>query len=57
MQGRMLLLHFEQITNTWQTIAVLPITVINDFNNPKRMDENNWVTFYGKNNGLDIAVL
>ena len=28
-------------------------TVINDFNNPKRMDENNWVTFYGKNNELD----
>ncbi len=28
-------------------------TVINDFNNPKRMDENNWVTFFGKNNRLD----
>jgi poly(beta-D-mannuronate) lyase len=27
--------------------------VINDFNNPKRMDENNWVLFYGKNNRLD----
>ena len=27
--------------------------VINDFNNPKRMDENNWVAFYGKNNRLD----
>lgn len=27
--------------------------VINDFNNPKRMDDNNWVTFYGKNNRLD----
>ncbi|MBC7873469.1 MAG: hypothetical protein H7Y01_05715 [Ferruginibacter sp.] len=26
---------------------------INDFNNPKRMDENNWVAFYGKNNRLD----
>ncbi len=24
-----------------------------DFNNPKRMDENNWVLFYGKNNRLD----
>ena len=32
-------------------------TVINDFNNPKRMDENNWVTFYGKKNRLIIAVL
>lgn len=28
-------------------------TVINDFNNPKRMDENYWVSFYGKNNRLD----
>ena len=27
--------------------------VINDFNNPKRMDENYWVSFYGKNNRLD----
>src|SRR5258706_3722736 len=27
--------------------------VINDFNNPKRLDENNWVLFYGKNNRLD----
>jgi poly(beta-D-mannuronate) lyase len=28
-------------------------TAINDFNNPKRMDENNWVSFYGKQNRLD----
>lgn len=27
--------------------------VINDFNNPKRMEENNWVLFYGKGNTLD----
>ncbi|HYF33190.1 MAG TPA: polysaccharide lyase 6 family protein [Chitinophagaceae bacterium] len=26
---------------------------IEDFNNPKRMDENNWILFYGKNNRLD----
>jgi poly(beta-D-mannuronate) lyase len=26
---------------------------INDFNNPKRLDENYWVAFYGKNNRLD----
>lgn len=24
-----------------------------DFNNPKRMDENYWIAFYGKNNRLD----
>ena len=28
-------------------------TSVNDFNNPKRMDENYWVSFYGKNNRLD----
>ena len=28
-------------------------TVIDDFNNLKRVDENNWVSFYGKNNRLD----
>jgi poly(beta-D-mannuronate) lyase len=28
-------------------------TVINDFNNPKRMDENYWVSFSGKNNRID----
>ncbi len=28
-------------------------TVINDFNNPKRMDENYWISFYGKNNRVD----
>ncbi len=27
--------------------------VINDFNNPKRLNENHWVAFYGKNNRLD----
>ncbi len=26
---------------------------IEDFNNPKRMDENYWVAFYGKNNRLE----
>jgi poly(beta-D-mannuronate) lyase len=28
-------------------------TVINDFNNSKRLDENYWVALYGKNNRLD----
>ncbi|MBN8675059.1 MAG: polysaccharide lyase 6 family protein [Chitinophagales bacterium] len=27
--------------------------VIESFNNPKRMEDNNWVLFYGKNNQLD----
>ncbi len=28
-------------------------TVINDFNNPKRLDENYWIALYGKNNRID----
>ncbi len=28
-------------------------TVINDFNNPRRLEENYWVAFYGKNNRVD----
>lgn len=28
-------------------------TVINNFNNPKRIDENYWIAFYGKSNRLD----
>ena len=28
-------------------------TLINDFNNPGRLDENYWVAFYGKNNRID----
>ena len=28
-------------------------TVIDDFNNPKRLNENYWVSFYGKNNRID----
>lgn len=28
-------------------------TVINDFNNPKRMDDNYWVMLYGKHNRID----
>ncbi|MBC7948081.1 MAG: hypothetical protein H7Y42_09405 [Chitinophagaceae bacterium] len=27
--------------------------VVDNFNNAKRMEENNWVTFFGKNNRLD----
>lgn len=32
-------------------------TVIDDFNNEKRLDDNNWVLFYGKHNRLDHSVL
>jgi poly(beta-D-mannuronate) lyase len=28
-------------------------TTINDFNNPKRLDENYWLALYGKNNRID----
>src|SRR6218665_369139 len=32
-------------------------TVIDGFNNPKRMEENNWVLFYGKNNRMDHCTI
>ncbi len=39
----------EQLANNCRVTN----TTVNDFNNPKRMDENYWVAFYGKNNRLD----
>ena len=41
--------HKERLANHCRVTEC----VINDFNNPKRMDENYWVAFYGKNNRLD----
>ena len=32
-------------------------TVIDDFNNEKRLDDNNWVLFYGKHNRMDHCML
>lgn len=32
-------------------------TVIDGFNNPQRLEENNWVLFYGKNNRLDHCTI
>lgn len=32
-------------------------TVIDGFNNSQRMDENNWVLFYGKNNRMDHCTI
>ena len=39
----------DQLANNCRVTNCL----VNDFNNPKRMDENYWVSFYGKNNRLD----
>ena len=39
----------EQLANNCRVTN----TVINDFNNPKRMDENYWVALYGKHNQID----
>lgn len=32
-------------------------TAIDGFNNPQRLDENNWVLFYGKNNRMDHCTI
>ena len=39
----------EQLANNCRVTN----TVIDDFNNPKRMDDNYWIMFYGKNNRID----
>jgi poly(beta-D-mannuronate) lyase len=39
----------KQIANNCRVTNI----AINDYNNPKRLDENYWVAFYGKNNRLD----
>jgi len=40
-------------SNTLANNCRVTNTVINDFNNPRRLDENYWVAFYGKNNRVD----
>jgi poly(beta-D-mannuronate) lyase len=39
----------KQVANNCRVTNI----AINDYNNPKRLDENYWVAFYGKNNRLD----
>jgi poly(beta-D-mannuronate) lyase len=39
----------KQVANNCRVTNI----AINDFNNPKRLDENYWVAFYGKKNRLD----
>jgi poly(beta-D-mannuronate) lyase len=46
-------IDFRANKNTVANNCRVTNTVINDFNNPRRMDENYWISFSGKNNRLD----
>ena len=47
------IIKFRVNNNELANNCRLTNTVINDFNNPKRMDENYWVALYGKYNQID----
>lgn len=51
--GRTPVIDFRANKNTPANNCRVTNTVINDFNNPRRMDENYWISFSGKNNRLD----
>lgn len=46
-------IKFRIDKNTLANNCRVTNSVINNYNNAKRMDENYWVAFYGKNNRLD----
>ncbi len=46
-------INFSIDKNTVANNCRVTNTVINDFNNPKRLDENYWIALYGKNNRID----
>ncbi len=47
------IIKFRKSSSELANNCRLTNTVINDFNNPKRMDDNYWVMLYGKNNRID----
>ncbi len=47
------IIQFKKDNKTLANNCRVTSTVINDFNNPLRLDENYWVAFYGKNNRMD----
>lgn len=51
--GKDAVITFRINTNEIANNCRVTNTVVNNFNNPKRLDENYWVEFYGKNNRLD----
>ncbi len=51
--GKNAIISFRTTTTETANNCRVTNTVINNFNNPKRLDENYWIEFYGKNNRLD----
>lgn len=46
-------IEFRTSTNELANHCRVTNMVVDDYNNPKRLDQNHWVAFYGKNNRLD----
>lgn len=51
--GNDAILKFRIDANQIANYCRITNTAINDFNNPKRLDENYWVALYGKHNQID----
>ena len=51
--GDLPVINFSMDKKTLANNCRVTNTVINDFNNPKRLEENYWIALYGKNNRID----
>ncbi len=55
--GKSPVVQFRSNKKSVANYCRLTNTVIDAFNNPQRMDENNWVLFYGKHNRMDHCTI
>ncbi|MBC7938016.1 MAG: hypothetical protein H7Y86_21925 [Rhizobacter sp.] len=55
--GKNAVIQFRSVNKEPANHCRVTNTIIDDFNNEKRLDDNNWVLFYGKYNRLDHSVL
>lgn len=55
--GKTAVVQFRSNKKVPANFSRLTNTVIDAFNNPQRLDENNWVLFYGKHNRMDHCTI
>lgn len=55
--GKNAVVQFRSNKKVPASYSRLTNTVIDAFNNPQRLDENNWVLFYGKHNRMDHCTI
>lgn len=55
--GKSPVVQFRSSKKSVGNYCRLTNTVIDAFNNPQRMDENNWVLFYGRHNRMDHCTI